>query len=161
MRLSQPGFCATHKIAIGLGRSVTPDELYEKGYSDGFHEAAANASLVDEPNYKLGYNDGTGDRERGSDVKGVKSAFIDPEFYENNMPPQGYSWTWDHRTPQKGEIYLTKNGNAGVAKEPKQQRNRHILKADDPCQIMYWAEQLALCKLAKGHKGKCSWALDH
>jgi hypothetical protein len=130
---------------------MTPDEIYDKGYSDGYHDVAANASLVDNENYKMGYADGEGDRTAGAKPKGVKSAFIDAEFYENNNPPEGYHWTYEFRTPQKGEIYLTKNGNAGVAKsDPKNGRQRQMLQADRECHY---------CKFTAGHKGKCSYDL--
>lgn len=130
---------------------MNPEKLYEEGYSDGYHNVAAKPSMVDDENYKMGYADGEGDRESGAKPRGIKSAFIDAEFYEQNDPPEGYSWAYEFRTPQKGEIYLTKNGNAGVAKsDPKNGRQRQMLSADRECP---W------CKFAVGHTGKHSYDL--
>src|SRR4051812_556248 len=105
---------------------MTPDELYKRGYADGFHDVAANAGQVDNQDYQAGFLDGKGDREAGAKPSGVQSAWIDENYYEYNDPPEGYRWARELRTPLKGEIYLTKNGNAGVAKsDPKNGRKRH------------------------------------
>jgi hypothetical protein len=133
------------------------NNTYEQGYADGFHGVAANAALVHDENYSMGYDDGKGDRESGADTKGVKSAFIGEDFYLDNDPPEGYEWTHEHVTPAKGEIYLTKAGNAGVAKtDPKNGRLRHLLVAKTRCN---YPQYRGVCKFAAGHQGKCSHQL--
>lgn len=128
-------------------------EFYQAGYADGYHGVAASAAYVNDPNYEMGYQDGKGDRDSKAEVRGVKSPYTDPHFYEENEPPEGYIWDRDFRTPLKGEVYLTKNGNAGVAKDhPKNGRQRHMLKAIHTCPRIG-------CVLAAGHSGKCSFQL--
>jgi hypothetical protein len=128
---------------------MTPEKLYEKGYADGSHGLASNASFAHDENYAMGYEDGRGDRESGTKATGTKSPFIadDNKYLE---APKGYLFTGEHRTPLKGEIYLTKAGNAGVAKsDPKNGRQRHMLVADDPC-------FRGTCGFMRGHSGRCS-----
>jgi hypothetical protein len=118
------------------------------GYADGVNGVASNASFAHDENYFLGYQDGKGDAESGVKATGTKSPFIvDNKYLE---APEGYTFTGEKRTPQKGEIYLTKNGNAGVAKtDPKNGRERHMLVANDSC----WS---ADCGFARNHSGNCS-----
>lgn len=134
---------------------------YEKGYADGYHGVEEDYTFAGLSKYDMGYADGKGDREAGVTTVGVKSAFITENYYENNMPPEGYSWTFELRTPDKGEVYLTKAGNAGVAKsEAKNGRQRHILKADVQCTIVgHFDGPLKPCKFAQGHGGKHSYQL--
>jgi len=129
---------------------MTPDELYKKGYGDGAHGVAANATHITDPNYMSGYKDGQADADMNMVVRGAKRPYTDPDFPKLNAPPEGYHWTGEHRTPQKGEIYYTKAGNAGVAKsDPKNGRKRHILQAQSKC----WR---AACKFTMSHPGNCS-----
>jgi hypothetical protein len=138
--------------------------LYDQGYADGYHGVEENYSHAGQNQYEMGYADGKGDRESGVQTVGVKSAFITEDYYENNMPPEGYSWTFELRTPDKGEVYLTKAGNAGVAKsEAKNGRQRHILKADAQCGFKETkfavAPEIQPCRFAQGHSGKHSYQL--
>jgi hypothetical protein len=135
------------------------DSSYNLGYSHGFYNVAP--SYQDDSDYELGYEDGQGDSRAGAKPSGVKSAFIDTNFYIKNSPPEGYGWAGEYRTPQKGEVYLTKNGNAGIAKTPRQQRNRHILTATTRCNRRYYGRDDPRCTLKHGHAGKHSWELDH
>jgi hypothetical protein len=136
---------------------VTPEELYNRGYADGAANASANPSYIDDENYKSGYEDGKGDASLGDVAPGTQKAAIKDDFTRHNAPPNGYQWTHEFRTPQKGEIYLTKNGNAGVAKTPTNERKRHILKAIDVCdKYNFNVAASSYCKLADGHPGRCS-----
>lgn len=129
---------------------MTPDELYKKGYSDGAGGAAANPTYAEETNYRQGYLDGQADKDGGEVERGTKSAHIEAEFPQHNQPPAGYRWTGEYRTPAKGEIYYTKAGNAGVAKDhPRNNRKRHLLLPVNSC----WRVR---CNFADGHKGQCS-----
>lgn len=135
---------------------------YKTGYADGFHDVAISPALFLDADYIMGYEDGTGDRESGAEPTGVKSAYIAEYFEQNNDPPAGYSWTGEFRTPERGEVYFTKNGNAGVAKsDPKNGRKRHMLAPNDSCAGGYGSYgRNKGCQFAKGHKGRCSqWLL--
>jgi hypothetical protein len=155
-------------MALG-SENLTPDKLYERGYADGFNGVDKDIDFVFEDSYMMGYEDGRGDKESGADTKGVKSSFIRPDVVDQLDPPAGYRFTGEHRTPDKGEVYLTKAGNAGVAKDdPKNGRQRHILKADQPCGRgketyihSYYpkAKLYGPCKFAVRHGGRCSWEL--
>ena len=130
-------------------------QLYEKGYADGYHEVSRDMELFLEEDYNMGFEDGRADKEAGVEAKGVKSAFIGDRFEMDNEPPAGYEWASEFRTPEKGEVYLTKAGNAGVAKtEAKNGRQRHILKAINPCT----GDWRGTCKFTRGHSGRCSQA---
>lgn len=100
---------------------MKPDELYRRGYNDALAGRSASASYVTDANYKLGYEDGTGDKEYKKPVG---------EFYDElNEAPVGFEFTGDKRVAQPGEWYLTKNGNA--KRQEGYRRNnqtRHILR---------------------------------
>jgi len=101
---------------------MTPDELYEQGYQDGKNGKAANASHVHDTNYQMGYEDGKGDRSNRP---------VESEFAEMNEPPVGFVFTGEKRTPEPGEWYLSKNGNAIMAKKVRgNNQTRHILIRD-------------------------------
>lgn len=102
---------------------MTPDQLYELGYNDGKGGKAASPSYVDDPNYALGYEDGKGDADAARPVA--------ENFVDHNDPPEGFAFTGEKRTPEPGEYYLSKNGNAIQAKrERKNNQTRHILLPD-------------------------------
>ncbi len=128
---------------------MTPDQLYKKGYSDGVNGVASNASYAYDENYGVGYTDGRGDIAHGVKAEGTASPFI-ADDHDYIDPPAGYEYTGEHRTPQRGEIYLTKNGNTGVAKTPpKNERKRRMLKPNIPCVML-------ACKFELSHEGRCS-----
>lgn len=127
---------------------------YSRGYADGYTRVARNLKLFLDDAYDMGYEDGAADRDAGNEADIKISSFIDIDYYENNDPPEGYWWTGIMRTPQKGEVYLTKAGNAGVAKsDPKNGRQRHMLTPTVHCS--YYSAYP--CKLAQGHPGQCSY----
>lgn len=139
-----------------MAKELTKDQLYDRGYVDGYANVSKNLVLALLDIYEMGYVDGEGDRLNGVKTPKVKSAFIGDDFYKWNDPPKGYEFTGEHRTPQKGEIYLTKNGNAGVAKsDPKNGRQRHMLKAIKPCERFNYAHRTK-CQFDQGHSGQCS-----
>lgn len=136
---------------------MNDNQLYEKGYSDGYHNVNLNTELFLEESYNMGREDGIADREAGAEPRGVKSAFIGDRFEMDNEPPEGYEWVGQFRTPERGEVYLTKAGNAGVAKTvAKNGRQRHMLKAIRPCAGHSYYKPTNTCKFAAGHKGRCS-----
>lgn len=135
------------------------DQLYDRGYADGYHNASVAVDYFLEEAYIMGLEDGRADRAAGAKPEGVKSAFITDTFCKDNDPPAGYNWTGERRTPKKGEVYLTKAGNAGVAKtEAKNGRQRWILKAKVSCPG-YRCYRPMECCFANGHAGRCSFEL--
>lgn len=101
---------------------MTPDELYQMGYDDAKAGRAANASNVDEENYKMGYEDGRGD---------LDARPVGDNYTELNDPPVGFVFTGEKRTPDPGEWYVSKNGNAIQAKKVrKNNQTRYILLPD-------------------------------
>lgn len=102
---------------------MTPDELYQMGYDDAKAGKAAEASFVHDENYELGYTDGKGDV--------VMNKPVSAAFDEFNDPPVGFAFTGEKRTPEPGEYYLSKNGNAIQAKKVRgNNQTRHILVPD-------------------------------
>jgi len=135
---------------------MTNNQLYDLGYADGYHGVSLNTTHFLEDYYQMGVADGRADKENGVETVGVKSAFIGDNFEEDNDPPAGYRWLGEQRTPEKGEIYLTKAGNAGVAKtEAKNGRQRHMLEPIQKCS----GDWRHSCGFAAGHSGRCSGAL--
>lgn len=144
---------------------MSVNERYKQGYAAGYHGTEPSWDQDDDEQFMMGHADGVGDREAGVEAKGVQSAFIGENFYETNDPPEGYTWQFVHDTPQKGEVYLTKAGNAGVAKsDPKNGRKRHLLDAIQPCRAKPWYDRGSVrhdteCKFCVRHSGKHSWDL--
>lgn len=102
---------------------MTPDELYTMGYEDAKAGKAANASNAHDPNYEMGYTDGKGDM--------VANRPVGEQYDEYNDPPEGYCFTGEKRVPEPGEYYLSKNGNAILAKKVRgNNQTRHILIPD-------------------------------
>lgn len=102
---------------------MTPDELYDLGYEDGKGGKASNASYVIDKHYSMGYEDGRGDFAAEKPVA--------EDFPEYNNPPDGFVFTGEKRTPEPGEYYLTKNGNAKLADKVRgNNQTRHILIPD-------------------------------
>jgi hypothetical protein len=111
---------------------MTPEELYKHGYLDGAAGKAVAPAYLTNQNYLMGYDDGKGDAAE-DEVSSVKvkdgaSQFIKEESRSLIPAPPGYEFTGEFRTPQKGELYLTKNGNAKVADTPRNGRKRHLLR---------------------------------
>jgi hypothetical protein len=101
---------------------MTPDELYQMGYDDAKAGKAANASYVHEEHYQMGYEDGRGDRAARP---------VGDNYTELNDPPEGFVFTGEKRTPDPGEWYLSKNGNAIRAKKVRgNNQTRYILLED-------------------------------
>lgn len=102
---------------------MTPDELYQLGYDDAKAGKSANASHVHDENYEMGYTDGRGDA--------IMNKPVSEEFSEYNDPPEGFAFTGEKRVPDPGEYYLSKNGNAILAKKVRgNNQTRHILVPD-------------------------------
>jgi hypothetical protein len=101
---------------------MTPEQLYQLGYDDGKAGKAANVAHVHEDNYEMGYQDGKGDR----DARPVAD-----EYFDRTDPPVGFTFTGEKRTPEPGEWYVSKNGNAIQAKKVRgNNQTRHILLPD-------------------------------
>lgn len=101
---------------------MTPEQLYKLGYEDGKAGKAAAVAHVHDVNYSMGYEDGKGDRETRP---------VSEDYFDYNDPPVGFVFTGEKRTPEPGEWYLSKNGNAIQSKKVRgNNQTRHILIPD-------------------------------
>jgi hypothetical protein len=99
---------------------MTPDELYELGYHDAKAGKAMNASYMTDPNYKMGFEDGSGDVALTSPTNS--------EYSQLNDPPEEFEFVGEKRVPRPYEFYLSKGGKAtAMARARKNSQTRHIL----------------------------------
>lgn len=99
---------------------------YEAGYEDGKAGLSPSIYYTHDDDYQTGYADGKGELELARLAEGRR--YVDDEAVLGNPPP-GFEFTGERKTPEPGEYYLTKNGNAKLATKVRgNNQTRHILR---------------------------------
>lgn len=123
---------------------------YELGYNDGNEGKRVDMYLSGNEDYMTGYTDGEGQRE----LDGLQNNYrpVDEEYALLGDPPAGFNWAYDKRTPEPGDYYLSKGGNANLAKKVRgNAQTRHILIPEGKCN----------CHKGGGGWGHVSWCPVH
>jgi hypothetical protein len=96
------------------------NEMYERGFSHAKRWSFPSRYYKGNEDYMAGWND-------GKDAGGNRP--VDDEYVVMADPPHGYEWTGEKRVPEPGDYYLSKGGNATLAKKVrKNNQTRHILR---------------------------------
>jgi hypothetical protein len=99
-------------------QSLSP---YEIGYREGKAGKHPDPIITTQDEYMLGWEDGA------ADYANIRP--VDDLYYKANEAPSGFEWTGEKRTPEPGDYYLSKNGNAILCEKVRgNNQKRHILK---------------------------------
>jgi hypothetical protein len=105
---------------------ILEQDPYAWGYTDAKMGNRRDPLHGNDEEYELGYLDGLGDKMNQDLAAAVRP--VDDERALGD-PPLGFEWTGEKKTPEPGEYYLTKNGNAKLAEKVRgNAQTRHILR---------------------------------
>lgn len=109
------------------GKTVSREsDFYQMGYNDGLYGVRKDLTFGRDESYELGYDDGYG--EYLLDNSAASARAVDDEAVLGE-PPAGFEFTGERKTPEPGEYYLTKNGNAKLSMKVRgNAQTRHILR---------------------------------